>query len=334
MQLVKPSIEHVDVTSDPIEAIETAGRTCWKSEDKIGEGTAEKFVKMVMDKKHDAVLEHGNFILSVSLHLFKSIQDILERQFIRMTNDVRSGNGCLISGNPRAFRDFCRHSDVDPEIQRALAYELTKKAPLLFEYMLHDHLDIEEPYYGDFDVKLFENINNLSSTERLAHQVLSYRIVCDRGVTHEIVRHRLFSYAQESTRYCNYKRGVTFIIPPWLYDALEDIETVEATCNFEYYLEEFGHLQGESLHWLHAMACAEIKYCIAINNLEWTPQQARSVLSNSLKTEIVVTGNLQEWMHFFKLRCSPKAHPQMQEVANMILADARTRVPDCFYGIE
>ncbi len=319
MQLIKPSIEHVDVTSDPLKAIEAAGRTCWKSEDRIAEGTAEKFVKMVMDRKHDAVLEHGSFILSVSEYLYGCVVDTIEREFLHLTNDVRSGNGCLISGNPRAFRDFCRHPYVDLDLQRAIAKELTVAAPLLFHPMLTDHLDIPDAY-EDGDIALVHNTNNLSSTERLAHQVMSYRIVCDRGVSHEIVRHRLFSYAQESTRYCNYKGGVTFIIPCW-FDG-----SVNMTIDFSGL--DYDGTKEEHV-WGAAMQSAERRYLCLLKR-GWKPQHARSVLPNSLKTEIVVTGNLQEWVHFFKLRCSPKAHPQMLEVANMVLADIRTRVPLIF----
>lgn len=334
MQLVKPSIEHVDVTSDPLKVIEAAGRTCYKSGDKITDDSAENFVKMLLDKGHHAMIEHGNFILSVSDCFYEQVVDTIEREFLHLTNDVSSGNGSLISGNPRVFRDFCLHPYVDQDLQRAIAYELAKKAPLLFEYMLHDHLDITDEY-ADGDVVLFENINSLSSTEKLAHQVASYRIICDRGVTHEIVRHRLFSYAQESTRYCNYRGGVTFVIPPWI--VLLGNKTIEAEVSLvgnALFLTdketdpgiEYGNI---SCKWLHAMQTCEIMYKQLLDS-GWTPQQARSVLPNSLKTEIVVTGNLQEWMHFFKLRCSPKAHPQMQEVANMVLVDMKTRIPVIF----
>lgn len=164
----------------------------------------------------------------------------------------------------------------------------------------------------------------------IEHASASYRVVCDRGVTHEFVRHRLFSYSQESTRYCNYKGGVTYIIPPWLYDQLEGLTVVESTCDFEYYVGEFETRSPDALNWLHAMAVSEIKYQIAINNLNWSPQQARSVLPNALKTEIVVTGNLREWRHFFSLRTSKAAHPQMREIALMLLSDIASRIPILF----
>ncbi len=336
MQLVKPSIKHVDVTSDPIKAIEAAGRICWKSEDKIGEGTAEKFVKMVMDKKHDAVLEQGNFILSLESCIYKEILKIEDRQFIRMSYDPH-GNGCLLSGNPRALRDFCLRPDIDSGIQRALAVVLSRHTPILFDDTIRytDHLA-----YLDTDaigtVDLFENVNNLSRSERLVHQVLSYRIVCNRGVTHELVRHRLFSFAQESTRYCNYKGGVTFILPLWIWGIPEgqyDISWKNKLGSIDGPLNDGDFVSKGAHRWFWSKALAERDYVRSLEE-DWIPQQARDNLPIGVKTEIVVTGNLQEWRHFFKLRCSPKAHPQMQEVANMILADARTRVSVIFDEIS
>ncbi len=322
MQLVKPSIEHVDVTSDPIKAIEAAGRTCWKSEDRIAKGTAEKFVQMVMDKKHDAVLEHGNFILGVNSDVYEKILKVEDRQFIRMTCDLRSG-GYLISGNPRAFREFCTAPyGVHVDIQKGIAHSLVKVAPMLFKEMLDDHLVF--PSVIDFDI--FKNVDSLSIAERLAHQVMSYRIVCNRGVTHEIVRHRPFSYAQESTRWCNYKGGVTFIIPPWT--VIPDVFNIvqeDQIGREDMILFDDPHTES----WAKSLLYSESTY-LELLSQGWKPQQARGVLPIDLKAEIVVTGNLQQWRHFFKLRCSPKAHPQMQEVANMILADARTRVPVIF----
>jgi thymidylate synthase (FAD) len=130
----------------------------------------------------------------------------------------------------------------------------------------------------------------------LEHASASIRFICDRGVTHEIVRHRLASYTQESTRYCDYspkggKDGIQVIRPTGL--------------TFE-----------QQIIWDDAMLAAEYAYNM-LRKLDVPPQIARSVLPTGLKTEIVMTANFREWRHFFKLRCAPAAHPQMQEVANM-----------------
>lgn len=148
----------------------------------------------------------------------------------------------------------------------------------------------------------------------LEHAILSVRIICDRGVSHELVRHRIASYSQESTRYCNYSKDkfgneLTFIRPPWV-----DLRDPD---------------DWASVRWCNAMESASEAYFDLLND-EWTPEQARSVLPNSLKTEIVVTMNLREWRHFFRLRCAPAAHPQMRQIANMMLNGFRETVPVIF----
>jgi len=217
MRLVKPSIEFLNMTPGPLKTIERAGRTCYKSEDKITLESADHFVRNLLHMGHLAMIEHAS---------------------------------------------------------------------------------------------------------------ASYRVICDRGITHEIVRHRLFSYAQESTRYCNYKGGVTYIIPPWL--NLEEGGYVIIDMSICYKDEVEIQPMLDVKNWLSLLFEAGCVYNNLITHAAWTPQQARSVLPNALKTEIVITGNLREWLHFFELRCAPTAHPQMQEVANMILQDIRNRISVIF----
>lgn len=163
----------------------------------------------------------------------------------------------------------------------------------------------------------------------IEHFSVTVKVVCDRGVTHEIVRHRLASYAQESTRYCNYSKDkfgnqIAFIQPCWFED---DITGIYNNNLYEYatYMEA-----GEDVKaWMLSMQFAEDTYRDLIGS-GWSPQQARSVLPNSLKTEIVITMNLREWRHFFKLRTAPTAHPQMQEIAKPILEAFLERIPVVF----
>lgn len=145
----------------------------------------------------------------------------------------------------------------------------------------------------------------------IEHACLSVLIVCDRGVSHEIVRHRIASYSQESTRYCNYtneKFGseLTFIKPCFW---------AEDDPNYRIWEEQMR--QAEQAY--NALIAAGA-----------SPQEARSVLPNSLKTEIVVTMNLREWRHFFRLRTAPAAHPQMREMAELLLEAFRNGVPVIF----
>ena len=149
----------------------------------------------------------------------------------------------------------------------------------------------------------------------IEHEKVSVRIICDRGVTHEIVRHRIASYSQESTRYCNYNNekfgNELTLIKPLFWE--EDSK--------EYKL------------WLETMQTIEDTYNRLIE-AGAEPQQARSILPNSLKTEIVVTMNLREWRHFFKLRTAKRAHPQMREVACALLEEFKKRIPVIFDDIE
>lgn len=141
---------------------------------------------------------------------------------------------------------------------------------------------------------------------------ITVKFITDRGVTHEIVRHRLCSFAQESTRYVNYNnKGFEFIEPVW-WDEWNSIE---------------------QLIWTDCMEDAEIKYCELIEQGS-NPQQARSVLPNSLKAEIVVKANIREWRHIFTLRCNPAAHPQMVALMKPVLAEFKERFPILFDDIE
>jgi len=165
----------------------------------------------------------------------------------------------------------------------------------------------------------------------IEHLSATVRVICDRGVTHEIVRHRLASYSQESTQYCNYGGGVTFVIPPWV-----KIMPGE-------YLIEWEGLHGKEINptpyrdlsdswWFWSMASAERNYKKLLF-LGWSPQHARAVLPNSLKTEIVMTMNLREWRHFFRLRTKLAAHPQMREIAVPLLSQFQELVPVIFEEI-
>lgn len=153
----------------------------------------------------------------------------------------------------------------------------------------------------------------------IEHVAITVRIICDRGVTHEIVRHRIASYSQESTRYCNYQKDkfgneITVIDPCFWNSGSDDDQKKRAV-------------------WVKAMEQAEKAYFELIESGA-SAQEARSVLPNSLKTEIVVTMNLREWRHFFKLRTANDAHPQMREIARPLLQEFKSRIPVIFDDIS
>ena len=145
----------------------------------------------------------------------------------------------------------------------------------------------------------------------LEHASFTVKFIVDRGVSHELVRHRIASFSQESTRYCNYaseKFGTELVV-----------------------VEPF-FLTPDTAAWnWWALACrqAENAY-FGMLDFGCSPQEARSVLPNSLKTEVVMTANLREWRHFLRLRTAPAAHPQMREVAVPLLAELRDRIPVVF----
>jgi thymidylate synthase (FAD) len=163
---------------------------------------------------------------------------------------------------------------------------------------------------NDF-VNMIRQRGHLSVIE---HQFVTVRIICDRGVSHEIVRHRLASYTQESTRYCNYTKG-----------KFGSEITVIKPCFWDEEDERFKI-------WKQSIEQVETAYNKLIA-LGASPQEARSVLPNSLKTEIVMTMNLREWHHFFTLRTARAAHPQMREIAIPLLKEFQIRIPIVFDNI-
>lgn len=172
----------------------------------------------------------------------------------------------------------------------------------------------------------------------LEHASASVRFICDRGVSHEIVRHRLASFSQESTRYCDYNNGhVEFIIPPWVngipgaYQITWD--KLIGTTDYNGISMSTPEDTGNAERWFWAMALAEREYR-HLRTGGWRPEQARSVLPNSLKTELVMTANLREWLHFFTLRTAKAAHPQMREVAIPLLHQFQQIFPIIFDDVK
>ena len=166
----------------------------------------------------------------------------------------------------------------------------------------------------DSAVKFLKGIIDSGHESVIEHCGFTVKFICDRGVSHEIVRHRLASYSQESTRYCNYSK-----------DKFGSEITVIEPCFLEPGTKAYDR-------WKEACNDAEDAY---FDLLEWgcTPQEARAVLPNSLKTELVMTANVREWRHFLRLRCSKAAHPQMREVATLVLREFYKKLPVLFDDI-
>ena len=170
--------------------------------------------------------------------------------------------------------------------------------------------------------RFISNILRRGHESVIEHEAITVRFTCDRGVTHEIVRHRIASYSQESTRYCNYtsdKFG-------------NEISVIDLASGFEYDLNNEYDLKKYNI-WKRSMEESEKAY-FEMLDAGATPQEARSVLPNSLKTEIVITMNLRSWRNFFKLRTDKAAHPQMREVALIALREFKEKLPLFFEDIN
>jgi thymidylate synthase (FAD) len=169
----------------------------------------------------------------------------------------------------------------------------------------------EDRMTGDSARGFVRRILNSGHHSVIEHTAITVKLTCDRGVTHELVRHRVASYSQESTRYANYSqdrfgKGITVIRPPfWSEDSPAYRE------------------------WVEAMKAVEAHYMRLIE-MGAKPEEARSVLPNSLKTEIVMTCNIREWRHVFSLRCAPQAHPQIRQLMFALLQEFHRRIPVLF----
>ena len=271
MKLIKPTVEIIRQEKYDLlhifKFIELAGRTCYKSENKITEDSASEFVDRMVKSGHGAMLEHGTIYLTIP------ISDISNPIIYKY----------ILNSYSKIFIDFTN------------SYITTNYRVLIENNWLDDLKYISEPY--------------LFHTKRT-----TVKFICDRGVSHEFVRHRVFSFAQESTRYCNYTKDkfnneLTFIIPCWIKDLEEG--------NYYAYCEYHHSKNDASKRWFDSCMSAEFVYTNLIEE-GWKPQEARTILPNSLKTELVMTGFDSDWQNFFKLRCAPNAHPQAKELADML----------------
>ena len=317
MKIIQPSVQILSNIngSDILKHLEMCGRVCYKSEDKITDDSCKKFIKGIIDRGHEAVLEHGSYIVMMKESVYNSFIAVLNNLaengynvYLR-TSSIDGRN--IISGNVRAWRDFIRYCfsylGYLPGwiISIFCSNDVDKK--ILFE-------DLLNRYSGgnivSNNIRIIDK-EDLTDEEKIIHYDVTVKIVCDRGVTHEIVRHRPVSYCQESTRYCNYTK-----------DKFGNEITVIEPCFFERDSREY-------FIWERNMECCEKAY-FDLLDCGCTPQQARDVLPNSLKTEIVMTANIGEWRHFLKLRCSKAAHPQMIEVACKVLTEFHLNIPVLF----
>lgn len=275
MKLIKPSFEIIEQQpglEGIYKQIEQAGRTCYKSEDKIAEGTAKAFVDRMIASGHGAMLEHGTVYLEIPDYGVSRL---------KFEKYMRNPYSTSIS------------SDVDS------SYITTNYRVLVENGWLDDLKYLCEP------------------AEHHAKRI-TVKFIMDRIGSQSFCRHRVFSFAQESTRYCNYSRDkfnneVTFILPCWVTD-IHSGNSYDMELLNNYPLAETENMSPESIEFIRSLVYGESSY-FTLLEAGWKPQQARTVLPNALKTELVMTGFINDWKHFFDLRCATNAHPQAQELA-------------------
>lgn len=309
MKLIESSVEFLkqeDGLDGMKKHIESCGRTCYKSEGKIKEGSAEKFVNAMIKSHHGAMLEHGTVYLAMPMETIIPIEANGWGKYYKNPYS-KSGIICNVNGE-----------------QRVAA--ITNYRVLVENGWLDDLQYICEP--TEYHEKRY-----------------TLRIVCDRGVTHELVRHRTFSFAQESSRYCNYGddkkfgKELTFISPSWFdyEEAVKRYETFISLTEVQQHSvinmiydgnkindlsegeEEDAQRMRNELMMMYDMMLSEKIYMHLIEN-GYQPQQARHVLPTMIKSEICMTGFASDWRFFFDLRLFGKTgqpHPDMLRIAQL-----------------
>lgn len=281
MKLIESSVQIIE-EKDPYKMIELAGRTCYKSEDKITENSAKEFVDRMIKLGHGAMLEHGTIYLKIDKtedgHLPPARLYWSDGNHKKYTKVRKHGNSIYVTTNLRVIVENNRLDDLQYQVEPTEHHE----------------------------------------------KRITAKFICDRGVSHEFVRHRVFSFAQESTRYCDYSKDkfgndITYIIPSWL-DLPEgkysywDNDWCDVS-ELKLLYPEVDNLSDPANCFLQSIKNAEYYYFMLINR-GWKPQQARQVLPNATKIELVMTGFESDWEHFFELRCSGAAHPDARKLAD------------------
>lgn len=302
--------------SNPLKLIELAGRTCYKSENKIGctlpngckfkytpnsencdtcdEHSSYKFSRMLTKIGHHSVLEHASICFEVDSHTiyylwyrFLSVSNS-KIKYVHFTYKHRY----LISANFRTWLEVLNQPFTWPIKLIRIKQYLSKKYPVIFSSLAIDRNGLK-------DMQPTEE-KDMSAEEAMVHATRTYRFITNRGISHEIVRHRPWAYSQESTRYVDYVKDILFIKPT--------------------HLEKAGMLQ--KICWYGSMKMLEVTYK-TLRKLGCRKENARGVLPNDLKTEIVCTANLNEWKYMLNLRTGKAAHPQMRELMKPVLDEFR-----------
>ena len=283
MKLIKPSFEILYqrgyTVNHILRFITQVAYTCYKTEKEITDESAKSFVNKLIASGHLAMLEHGTVYLSVP---YSFLSRFLYGDMVRRYQN-----------NKYSVVNFGEEMPTDP-----YTMEQNHLTTIHYAYITTNMRVIEENGWHD-------DLEHVCKPTAYHEKRRTVKFITDRGVSHELVRHRVFSFAQESTRYCNYSQDkfgneLTFILPTWY--------------------EREGYQEAERA-FDEFLSCCEDNYLYLIHQ-KYTPQEARQVLPNALKTEIVLTAFESDWVHFFNLRAlgtTGKPHPDMKALASKVL---------------
>ena len=319
VRFVKSSVSHFGLApsdeNSALRLIELCGRTAYKSEDKITEDSAKKFVTMLKSHGHLSVLEHSNIVLKVETETSAQVPegpapityaDMLEalqdRLAFHLLFPVNSGSGFLMTGNFRAWIETLARLKRRKPVHDFLYWNMNRFFPALFPGTRQAKAI---PSRSSL-VREDEQLELLKTVPSLDLPVFVFKFVCDRGITHEVVRHRVFSFTQESTRYVNYRnKGMVLVLPEELYSSYDEAK---------------GELSPESLLAGEWMKRAELIFHWYREDIArgLRPEIARDILPNLLKSEIFVSGRWSGWKHFILLRDSSQAHPRIRFLAKEV----------------
>jgi thymidylate synthase (FAD) len=305
MKLIKPSVQIID-EPNITKRIEIAARTCYKSEDKITDGSADKMVKALIKRGHDSPLEHSNIVVeTLTDKATKNLRNLIVEHenntglpaYIRNcgSDSIESNfDDKIWSGNLRAWRNIARRYCNEPMIQGLFS------ADPLFDDIFSDAVCFRA--HADEIIKLPECAARVIDTDPLdrdRHKILTVRMITDRGVLAEITRHRLLSFSVESSRYCRYngEDGITYVEPWWYEEGV--------------YTDKSAY---ESI-----LRANNIAYDVMDRFDKPMAQKSRAAMNHSTKTEIVATGTWEYWKNIIiPLRTSSAAHPDIARVVNMV----------------
>lgn len=240
------------------------------------------------------------------------ITDTSAKEFVERM--VKSGHGAMLEHGTVYL--FCDRGTLEVgDVGRCRSITELSHNKYSKSKWLEDGLYITTNYRVLVENDWFDTLKYICEPTEYHAKRYTVKFICDRGVSHEFVRHRVMSFAQESTRYCNYSKDkfgneITFIYPNWFSKYFDDDYSSFNTVNWQIGLD----IACAETNWLYAMLYAEKAYFSSLDN-GMKPQEARAVLPNSLKTELVVTGFVSDWKHFFELRDAGSAHPQARELA-------------------